>query len=854
MVLHHKGTKSTKLFFFALFVSLWLHAQPRGAAELSQLIARLGVTGSLLHTAAHPDDEHSTMLAYMARGRHVRTAYLSLTRGDGGQNLLGTEQGEAIGLLRTQELLDARRLDGADQFFTRALDFGFSKTAAETLEKWGKEAILSDVVRILRTYRPDVIVSRFSGTSSDGHGNHQAAGLLTLEAFRAAADPNRSPEQIREGLRPWQPKKLYLTVNRFGPQSSQPFPAEAVVLDFGAYDPVLGASYDQIGAEGRAFHRSQGFAGFPIRLGASRNGFILKESALPKASGEQDLFDGINITLDRLTESGAAAGDVAALKDLVAEVQSKLRPERPHEIAPLLGRGLGLVRKMAPAAGPELRFLLQHKERDFTRALELSHAQVIEALAERGEWIPGRSYRITVSVWNRSAAAFAVQDISLTAPAGWKVEAGEWKPGEVSYNRNSSRAFMVTPPPDAKPSQPYWLERERTGDVFAVADPKLIGLPESPPLMEANVAWTIPGLQAPVSSRQPVLFRHTDPIYGQRDQRVQLLPAVAAWTEPQVLIFPDGAREIKVRLRNNTPGPEQGKFSLTAPAGWKITPAEQTFEIKRPGEETTCVFQAAPLSRESMPAAVTPSAPYSTGYQVISYPHIPPQYWFRPAATRLVPVDLKIAPDRKVGYIMGAGDDVPAALRQMGVEVTLLAPDDVLAGNFARYHAVVVGIRGYSTRPDLVAANDRLLEYVRNGGILIVQYQGQAFQGDSRFAYGPYLLDMGRPSPRVSVEEAPVEMLAPEHPLLATPNRIGPADFAGWVQERGLYFMRSWAPEYTPLLSCGDPGEPPQKGGMLAARFGKGLYVFTAYAWFRQLPAGVPGAYRIWANMLSWQP
>ena len=345
------------LFFSVLSVSLWLRfpaaAQIRGAPELAQALARLPVTGSLLHTGAHPDDEHSSMLAYLARGRHVRAAYLSATRGEGGQNLLGTEQYEAMGLLRTQELLDARRLDGAEQFFSRAMDFGYSKTSEETLAKWGgksdENATLADFVRVIREFRPDVIVARFTGTASDGHGQHQAAGILTREAFRAAADPQSFPEQIREGLQPWQVKKYYLSANRFGPNADQPLPEGAVVLDLGDYDPILGASYNQIGGEGRILHRSQGFAGFSARPGSSRNGFLLRDSVLPKSGPEKDLFDGITITLDRFTEMGAPSADVEELKAVVREITQKYHPARPEEVAPLLARGVSLVEKIGRA-------------------------------------------------------------------------------------------------------------------------------------------------------------------------------------------------------------------------------------------------------------------------------------------------------------------------------------------------------------------------------------------------------------------------------------------------------------------------------------------------------------------------
>jgi LmbE family N-acetylglucosaminyl deacetylase len=862
-MVNHKDTKNTKrtnaawVAAFVFFVSLWFNSvsssQLRGSPELDQVLSRLPITGSLLHTGAHPDDEHSTMLAYLARGRHIRTAYLSATRGDGGQNLLGSEQGEALGLLRTQELLDARRLDGADQFFTRAFDFGFSKTPEETLALWGHDEILADYVRVIRTYRPDVVVSRFAGNPADGHGHHQASGLLTPEAIHAAADPARFPEQIREGLSPWQVKKFYLTINRFGPTANDPLPADALAIDVGQYDPVLGASYSQIGAEGRTLHRSQGFAGFGAELGPSIQGFLLKESLVTKTgAAEKDFFDGIDITLDRYKLMGAAPSDVDALKDVTTKVLAQYRPEQPEKIAPLLLQGYGLVRKMRAGANADLAFELDIKESQFKQAIALAYGWVVEATCERAEIIPGQSNRVTVRVWNRSHAKASVAIIGLSVPDGWKVEADQYQAKEIGYNQSAQQVFTVTPPADAKVSQPYWLELPRQQDRFVVEDPKLIGRPESPPLMTADVTWII--TDVPISRSTPVIAHLLDPIYGQRDVRVNVVPAVAAWTDPPVEIFTPGAEhEINVRLRNNSTAAASGKFSLTVPAGWTVEPPVQSFTIAKQGEESSYAFKVRAGAQAKAGVAAV-SAPYNIGYQVVNYPHIVPQYWFHPAQTKLRPVNLKIAPNRRIGYIMGPGDEVPTALQQLGVNLTMLTAADLLSGDLSKYNVIVAGIRTYTVRQDLVAANQRLLDYVNNGGVYVVQYQGNFLSTGQAWPYGPYPMQFGRPLARVTVEDVPVEILAPDHALFSTPNKITSADFDGWVQERGLYFMGTWDEHYTPLLACNDPGEPSQKGGMLAASYGKGLFLYTAYAWFRQLPAGVPGAYRIWANILSWKP
>jgi hypothetical protein len=582
-------------------------------------------------------------------------------------------------------------------------------------------------------------------------------------------------------------------------------------------------------------------------------GFLLKESLVTKAGApEKDFFDGIDITLDRYKLMGAAPADVDALKGLVTKTLAEYRPEQPEKIAPLLVQGYGLVRKMRTSANADLSFELDIKESQFKQAIALAYGWIVEATCERAEIIPGQSNRVTVRVWNRSHTKAGVAMIGLSVPDRWKVEADHYQTAEVGYNQSVQQVFVVTPPTDARVSQPYWLVLPRRQDRFVVENPALIGRPESPALMTAEVSWIVADI--PVSRSTPVIAHLLDPIYGQRDVRVNVVPAVAAWTEPSVEIFAPGAEhEISVRLRNNSTAAASGKFSLTVPEGWTVEPPVQSFAIAKQGEELSYAFKVR-AGAQAKPGVAAVSAPYSIGYQVVNYPHIVPQYWFHPAQTKLRPVDLKIAPNRRVGYIMGPGDEVPAALHQLGVNLTMLSAADLLSGDLSKYDVIVAGIRTYTVRQDLVAANQRLLDYVSNGGVYVVQYQGSFLSAGQALPYGPYPMQFGRPLTRVTVEDAPVEILAPDHALFNTPNKITSADFDGWVQERGLNFMGTWDDRYTPLLACHDPGEPSQKGGMLAARYGQGLFLYTAYAWFRQLPAGVPGAYRIWANILSWKP
>ena len=816
--------------------------QPQGHAALALALNRLPVTAAVLHIGAHPDDEHTALLAYLARGRGVRTAYLSTTRGEGGQNLLGTEQYEALGLLRTEELLAARRLDGAEQFFTRAYDFGYCRNAEEALTRWGHERTLADFVRVIRRFRPQVIVSRFAGGPQDGHGQHAATGLLAREAFRAAADPARFPEQIQAGLEPWQAAKLYITVNRYGPAARRPPPKGALEIEVGDYSPLLGRSYAELAMEGRSLHRSQAM-GTPRRKGPRRLRLLLLDTALPsntpahpeeRRAQERDMLDGVDAKI--------APGP---LLDQIERAQAALAAGNSTELVGALARGLELARQL-PAP------LRMQKEAEFSTALALAHGLAVEALAERAELVPGESYQVRVTAWNRAPVSLKVEEITLDAPASWPAEPAAWTPTALEYNRSTSRFFMVTLPLDAPPLQPYWLRLPRQGDSYQVADPSLIGLPHNPPLLEARVRFRTAGVE--VRIRVPVAHRYVDQIHGQVDRPIVVVPPVAAWLHPPVTIFPESGdrsaeREITLRLRNNLTVPSVPE--VRASPGWQVTPQKLT--VPRQGEQLVTKLLVRPGTAAGRLQVVVNGA-VTTGFQAINYPHIRPQYWFQPAQTRLVPVPMKVAQNLRVGYIMGAGDQVPEALGQLGVSIQLLDEEELLTGKLDRFDAIVAGIRAYAVRKDLVAANRRLLDYVRQGGIYIVQYNSRwpgRNRQDGRFPFAPYWMGQQRRAPRVSREQQPVEILAPEHPLLRTPNRITAADFAGWVQERGLYFMSEWAPNYTPLLASHDPGHPPLPGGMLVAPFGRGLYVYTGYSWFRQLPAGVPGAYRIWANLLS---
>jgi LmbE family N-acetylglucosaminyl deacetylase len=829
---------------------------------VAEAIDRLPVVGTVLLTGAHPDDENNALLAYFARGLHLRTAYLSATRGDGGQNLLGTEQYEALGILRTEELLAARSRDGAAQYFAQAYDFGFSKSAEETLEKWDRNAILGDYVRTIRRLRPDVVISRFSGTPADGHGHHQSSGILTKEAYRAAADPTKFAEQDVEGLKPWLADRL--VINRGGRGGA----SEGFTVTLGGFSPLYGEQYGDLGMEARSSHRSQGMGG-ARRADTYTANFVHVDHA--GASQPQELFDGIDLTLTRFTKladgNALIGARITEIEKSITGAKAAFSPYDPGRAVPLLITGLSLVRQLgqqfelpniSPDAKAKALFLLAQKEEDFVNAINLAGGVQFTAYADIAEVIPGTSFNVTVSGRIQSRSLIQAGAPQLHAPRGWVV-ASEKVAGQTA-NGHIEAMFKVTVPADAPPTQPYWLVLPRRKEVFNVPPSPWTGDPVDPPLLSLRVPLTLASGQVQIAaeSRRDVVNNYTDRIYGEREQPLAVVPAIGVWLEPAVSVFPVGAnstRMIRVRVRNNAPTAQTAAVRLQLPPGWKSAPLEESVSFREKGEEVTVRFEVAaptgPLagSQTSPVTAVAVSAgkTYSTGYTVISYPHVSTRYWFQPATGKLLRLNVRAAPGLKIGYIMGSGDEVATGLQQLGLNVTLLGPEDVSYGDLKQYNVIVTGIRAFEVRQDLATSFRRLDEYVKGGGYLLVQYSRP---GGLAMPWSPYPMDMGS-APRVSVEEAPVEMLVPSHPLFNSPNKITAEDFSGWVQERGTYFMETWDPKLTPLLSSHDPGEPPQNGGMLVAEYGKGLYAYTGYVWFRQLPAGNAGAYRIVANLVS---
>lgn len=842
----------------------------RGAVGLSQSLKRLPLISRVLFVMAHPDDEPAGLVTYASRGLGARTAILSLTRGEGGQNLVGPDLFEALGLVRTGEMLAANEFYGARQYFSRAFDFGFSKSAEETLDKWGRQRVLEDMVRTIRSFRPLVILSVFDGTPADGHGHHLACGLLAREAFEISGDPDRFPELTRQGLPPWKAARLYLRNRGKDPPGS-------FSIDTGAYDPWLGASFRQIGAQGYSHHRSQGMGrahalpgSHPVRL---RLGELSPSAPLAGSSGAS-FEEALGLKLPALAELWPAGSEnrarlADALEELAGTIErarSLFSPSDPSGCMPALIRGLKQLRAIrrdwtgsgeASGAGEIPAFFLKDKEQDFLKAFQQASGLAVGATSDRPLLTPGQSFRIFVKVVNRSREPLRLESLQVESKV---LRTRPLRSSLPLLNPGQGVDFeLAGEVPAAAGPGPVHLRRPGgTEDFYIIDDPALTLAPAPSPLAKVRLGYAYAGERLEIE--QPVEYLEADRLKGTRPVPIHLVPPIQLEVTPPLHLVPLTAagepRTIRLEIRNNSPAAIQGQLELQPPKGWKVEPARAPFALARPGQAAAIPFRVSAASGGLQPGRAAFRAVANLGgaevtrqYRMISVFDRWNTPLYSPARSRVEVLDLKIPPGLNIGYIMGAGDRVSETLAQLGFSVTVLGPEDLAAGGLGDYDCIIAGIRAYQVRGDLVEHNARLLDYVRDGGVFIVQYNTP--DAWNRRQYAPFPARIVDRSHRVTDENAPVTLLEPEHRVFRYPNPITERDFAGWVQERGLYFIQERDARFRALLASHDPGEPPLDGGLLVADYGKGRYVLTSYSWFRQLPAGVPGAIRLFANLVS---
>lgn len=839
--------------------------QDTGTAGLVQAIRHLENTGRLLHPTAHPDDEDGGLLTLLSRGDGVHVELLTLNRGEGGQNRTGSELFDELGVLRTLELTDADRSYDVHQRFTRVTDFGFSKTAEETLQKWGTDPPLADIVRVIRTFRPDVIVSRFQGNPNDGHGNHQAAGILTKEAFRAAADPNKFPEQIKEGLLPWQAKKLYIGTG------FRENPDYTVKLETTQNSPQLGTTYQQFAIDGLRHQTSQGAGEFRFGPGPRYARYKLVDSVLPNtldAEGhERDFFDGIDTSIRGLVKRlGPEAHRSDRLPDLFAELQSRIEAagSAAEKDAQAAAKALGqadatltnLDNEMSRAGISKLALndvdahLPTHGA--IEHAINLAEGVSLEAkldapATQSAELIvPGQEF--TVKLQLRAPSGTHVLHAAVLTPDGWTVTE---TPGN---NTSLDRSFTVKASASAQYTKPYYHRDDPEVDpIYKIDNPADLTLPLTPRPVRAEVEYELNGVTSKV-----VHLAEADSVLegGTRAAPLAVAPeASVRFSDPTRVVRVGQTQpvEINVRVRSIIPDLRDGVLSVSAGSGWRVEPTSQPVSIQGKGSERSYKFYLFPNADREMRFQINAKLSlnghdYDQGVTTISRPDLGTAYYYEPAMQRVSVVRLELPQSYEVGYIMGAGDDIPSVLRQAGLSVHMISPEELASGDLSHYNAIILGIRAYDVNQDVRKNNARLLSFVEKGGTLVVQYNSSISEFNSG-NYTPYPAQLSHD--RVSVEEAPVEILDPKDFIFNDPNDIVEADFNGWIQERGLNFMSTWGGKFIPLLSSHDPGEQPLQGGLLRANYGKGTYVYTGYAFFRQLPYGVPGALRLFINILS---
>lgn len=818
---------SSLLFLLTIQSSFSQGRQQPSASQIRLKMKKLNFLGSVLYVAAHPDDENTRAIAYLANDRLAATAYLSMTRGDGGQNLIGPEIRDLLGLIRTQELMAARRIDGGQQFFTRANDFGFSKTAKETFEIWNKQEILSDVVKVIRQFQPDVILTRFPPDERAGHGHHTASAILAHEAFDITNDPNQFPEHVKQ-FGTWQVKRLYTNTGRWWNQTINEKTPGILTMNVGTYNTLLGKSYSEIAAESRTQHKSQGF-GSPGRRGDALEFFEY-------VKGERtvnDVFDGVNTTWTKIK----GAEKIPALID---KMLIEYKGESPANSIP----ALLAIRKSIAALSPSV--WRERKMNEVNQLLQDCAGLFVEVGADNFYVSPGQPVTATFEIINRSAADVSLESIH-SASVNWDSTLNTTLKNNLPLNFKSKRKLAD----NATYSGPYWLKEKHSLGLFSFDDKSLIGKPENDPSATFDFTFKVNGENLVVNA--PLVYKWTDPVKGELSRPFEIVPPVLVNLDKPVYLFTnEQPQAVSVLLKLSSSDVTAGNLFLELPSGWRAEPLASSFDLKKRGEEKTIRFMIYP-GKEEIKSTIKAIAEvngkkYNYSLQTIQYDHIPTQTLLPKAEEELLKVNLK-KEGNIIGYIRGAGDDVPSSLRNMGYEVWEMKNEEITASNLKKVDAVVLGIRALNTNERIRFIMPDLLNYVKEGGTMIIQYNTNNDLEIDKDKFSPYPLTLSRD--RVTEENSEVRILKPEHPVLSTPNKITAADFEGWVQERGLYFPNAWDEKFEAILSMNDANEPVRNGSLLVAQYGEGYYVYTGLSFFRELPEGVAGAYKLFANLVS---
>jgi LmbE family N-acetylglucosaminyl deacetylase len=884
----------------------------RGAAATWLALKKLHTRASLLMIVAHPDDEDGATLAYESRGLGARTDLLTLDRGEGGANVMSSDLWDALGLVRTEELLQAGRYYGLDgQYFSSMVDYGFSKALKEALDQWGHDRVLAEAVRVVRTVRPLIVCSVFVGGPTDGHGQHATAGLMAQEVFNAAGDPKMFPEQIREGLLPWAPVKEYArspffrtsekgsydyATHHWGPVGVQnhvtdkwePGPVSVTVaIPNGTYDSLAGLTYPQISREGLGFQKSQnGGSDVPLPS-AQTGGYHRFGSHIAAKDKEESFFDGIDVSITGIADLAGPTAPAflqSGLRQINESIESAMHifsAQDPSAIAATLAKGLKAtdalvaeVEKSTLAADQRFNVLqeLKVKQRQFNDALIAClgisvEADIVPASPSSGPFAemrgsqqsfqmatPGRNFHVGVHLFDGGKLPVTLQTVKLAASSGkqWVISPDGDVPKQIEPGMASEARFAVTVPNDEPYTRPYFTRPDMEQPYYDITNKALVGMPTAPYPLAASVQYSFDGLTLESTNTVQVIEKVVGP--GTLRFPMPVGPAMSVALSPSAGIVPldEKSFPVSVRIHNNVEGEAKTTVHLNLPGGWTSEPKSIPISFAHLGEEQGVSFKIYPKSIEEKPYQITAVAEfggkqYTEGYVTVGYTGLRPYFLYSPAVYKTTGADVKMAPSQKIAYIEGSGDDVPAALEALGVHVSFLSAQDLASGDLSKYDTILVGVRAYAVRPDLVANNGRLLEYVKNGGVVMVQYNTPEFDHN----YGPYPYVMSNDPEEVTDERSVVTILDPKNPLFTWPNVITSKDFDGWIEERGSKFLVSWDPRYESLLETHDAEQDPQKGGLVYARYGKGAYIYNAYAFYRQLPLGVPGAYRLFANMLS---